>query len=241
MAESTFEQQMQHLFREYNKKYTEDEILNLLDEARAGSEEAKKDIICYISKSIFNAANSLMINRNVSAIDIWDLYQTGIVAVVKTAIPSFQSGEAKFITYAINCAKFKMRDEITKQLDAGIVGRKIKTNNNAENKVEKGIIIQSVDKMMEDAGDQTQREISDAYAECEELKNPEAIVMAEIESEKLKELISQLTPQERKVVNMHIYQGDKTFEQIADELDLLDFEVKEIYTDAVNKLTELIR
>ena len=40
---------------------------------------------------------------------------------------------------------------------------------------------------------------------------------------------------------MHIYQGDKTFEQIEDELDLLDFEVKEIYTDAVNKLTELIR
>ena len=42
-------------------------------------------------------------------------------------------------------------------------------------------------------------------------------------------------------MHAHIYQGDKTFEQIADELDLLDFEVKEIYTDAVNKLTELIR
>ena len=156
MTEATFEQQMQHLFQEYDKKYTEDEILNLLDEAREGNEEAKKDIICYISYSVFRAANKLLISRSISAIDVWDLYQTGIVAVVKTAIPSFQSGEAKFITYAINCAKFKMSDEITKQLDAGIVGRKIKTNNNAENKVEKGIIIQSVDKMMEDAGEQTQ-------------------------------------------------------------------------------------
>lgn len=232
MQEANFEQRMLHLFQKYDKSFSEEEILNLLDGARTGSEEAKLDIIYYISQSIFQTANSTLISRNITTIDVWDLYQAGIVAVVKTAIPNYKPGEATFKTYATNCAKFKIKDEISKILDAGIVERpRISDENNS---------IQSVEKMMEDAGELAQKEISDAYEEHEYVKNPETIVFAEIESEIIKELIEQLTTEERKVVNMHIYQGEKSFKQIADELDLFDFEVEDIYRTAVNKLTNLI-